>query len=255
VSTQNEEKLNRLLSMHVPGTVQTSSWLVQQGYSLELQKRYRKSQWFSAIGTGAMIRAGDSVDYLGGIYTLQNQLALSVHPAAKTAFSLHGKAHFLEMSQKRIQLFGGSEEALPRWFESYNWQARLECKFTTFLPKDLGLTELEYKNFRIKISTPARALMECLYLSPQTQPLLEVLQLMENSNNLRPKLVQELLENCTSIKVKRLFLYLAEKTEHAWFFQLNRKNIKMGSGKRSLVKNGVYIPAYQITVPGEVAAA
>lgn len=255
MSTQNEDKLNRLLAMHPPGTVLTSSWLVQQGYSLELQKRYRKSQWFSSIGTGAMVRTGDSVDYLGGIYALQKQLGLSVHPAAKTALSLHGKAHFLEMSQKKVRLFGGSEEAFPLWFKHYDWQVKLECSFSSFLPNDLGLTELEYKSFGIKVSTPARALMECLYLSPQSQPILEILHLMENLNNLRPKQVQELLENCSSIKVKRLFLYLAEKAAHSWFSYLNTDKINLGSGKRSLVKSGVYVPAYQITVPNEVAAA
>ena len=68
-----------------------SSWLVDQGYSLDLQKRYKKSQWFDSIGTGALIRHADDVDYLGGIYALQTQLGLFVHPAAKTALSLLGK--------------------------------------------------------------------------------------------------------------------------------------------------------------------
>ena len=55
----------------------TSAWLVEQGYSLDLQKRYKKSLWFDSIGTGALIRRGDTVDYLGGVYALQTQLGLS----------------------------------------------------------------------------------------------------------------------------------------------------------------------------------
>lgn len=42
-------------------------------------------------------------------------------------------------------------------------------------------------------------------------------ELMEGLNNLRPNQVQDLLEKCESVKVKRLFLYLAEKAGHEWF--------------------------------------
>ncbi|MES9861060.1 MAG: AbiEi antitoxin N-terminal domain-containing protein [Candidatus Thiodiazotropha sp. LLP2] len=69
-------KLNTLLSTQPLGTVLSSAWLVEQGYSLDLQKQYKKSQWFDSIGTGALIRHGDQVDYLGGIYALQSQLGL-----------------------------------------------------------------------------------------------------------------------------------------------------------------------------------
>lgn len=77
---------------------------------------------------------------------------------------------------------------------------------------------------------------------------------MENLNSLRPDMVQLLLEQCTSVKVKRLFMYMAEKAGHAWFQYIKTDNIDYGDGKRSIVKNGVYIPKYQITVPKELEA-
>lgn len=95
-------------------------------------------------------------------------------------------------------------------------------------------------------------MLECLYLVPEEQNLTECYELMENLNNLRPKLVQELLEQCTSVKVKRLFLYLAEKAKHAWLDYLNIEQIELGSGKRSLARNGTYIHKYKITVPKEL---
>ena len=76
---------------------------------------------------------------------------------------------------------------------------------------------------------------------------------MEGLNNLRPNQVQKLLEDCSSIKVKRLFLYLAEKANHNWVKHLNTERIDLGSGKRSIVKNGVYDSKYKITVPVELA--
>ncbi len=94
--------------------------------------------------------------------------------------------------------------------------------------------------------------MECLYLAPKSQPLLEVYELMEGLNNLRPTLVQQLLEQCTSIKVKRLFLFMADKAGHDWFDYLDMSKIDQGSGKRSIVESGIYNPKYKITVPKEL---
>lgn len=72
---------------------------------------------------------------------------------------------------------------------------------------------------------------------------------MEGLNNLRPASVQKLLEACNSIKVKRLFLYMADKANHDWVRYLNLDNVDLGSGKRSIVADGVYVAKYQITVP------
>ena len=76
--------------------------------------------------------------------------------------------------------------------------------------------------------------------------------MMEGLNNLRPNLVQQLLEACQSVKVKRLFLYMAEKSGHDWVKYLNLEKINMGSGKRSIVKNGVYVSKYQIIISKEL---
>jgi len=128
MSTENESKLNQLLNAQPLGVVLSSAWLVDQGYSLDLQKRYKKSQWFDSIGTGALIRHSDHVDYLGGIYALQTQLGLSVHPAAKTALSMQGKAHYLELATKSVQLFGGKEDNLPLWFKKRDWSVSVESR-------------------------------------------------------------------------------------------------------------------------------
>ncbi len=85
-----------------------------------------------------------------------------------------------------------------------------------------------------------------------SQELFECFELIQGLNNLRPNHVQELLEQCTSVKVKRLFMYMAEKANHDWVNYINLEKIDLGKGKRSLVKNGVYIPKYRITVPKEL---
>jgi hypothetical protein len=255
MDTKKHDKLNSLLRSQPPGVVLTSSWLVNQGYSLDLQKQYKKSQWFNSIGSGALIRHEDQVDYLGGVYALQTQLDLSVHPAGKTALSLQGKTHYLEIASKKARLFVSSGENVPLWFKKFDWGLTIDLTSTSFLPADLGLVDVEHKNFTVKVSSPVRAVMECLYSVPKAQPLLEVYELMEGLNNLRPSSTQTLLEECTSVKVKRLFLYLAEKAGHEWFDFINLDNVDLGSGKRSIVEGGVYVSKYQITVPKELESA
>ena len=61
-----------------------------------------------------------------------------------------------------------------------------------------------------------------------------------------------MLEQCRSVKVNRLFLYMAEKAGHNWFQYLDLKKVNLGKGKRSIVKNGVYENKYKITVPKEL---
>ena len=226
-----------------------SFWLKEQGYSFELQKRYRKSRWLEAIGTGALKRVNDKVSYEGAIYALQKQSKLSIHPAGKTALALSGLGHFIEFTSSNVVLFGSKNENLPTWFKNYDWRTTINYHKTTFLPAEKFLQEKEFNNFSIKISNAPRGIMECLYLVPDEQDLMECFHFMENMNNVRPGVVQDLLENCKSIKVKRLFLYLAEKVNHDWFKKLEIEKIDLGNGKRSIVRNGVYISKYKITVP------
>lgn len=252
MSTVESSKINHLLATQPKGTVLLSSWLTENGYSPELQKRYKKSNWLTSIGTGAMIRTGDQVGYLGAIYAIQKQAGMSIHPGAKNALLLQGKGHYLEMGRGKVNLFGGPGEALPGWFKSNKWEYIIDYHATSFLPADYSLMKYETNNFSIDISGSVRAMMECLYLTPSKMDLVESYQLMEGLNALRPDQVQQLLESCTSVKVKRLFLYMAEKAGHQWFSKINIHSIDLGTGKRSIVKNGVFIPKYEITVPKDL---
>lgn len=252
MSLYNETKINKLLKDWPVGAVYLSSWLNKDDVSTQLLDRYKKSNWLSSIGTGAVIRQGDKVDYYGAIYALQKQAGLSIHVGGRSALSLQGKGQYIDMSSSRVVLVGGSREKLPAWFKKYEWGVKLDYFATSFLPADIGLVDFEMPNFSVKISSPARAMMECLYLAPKHQEFYECYELMEGLNTLRPKSVQELLESCSSVKVKRLFLYMAEKCEHDWLEYLDLTKVGLGSGKRSLLENGVYISKYQITVPREL---
>jgi hypothetical protein len=86
---------------------------------------------------------------------------------------------------------------------------------------------------------------------PTEQPFVEAAEIFEFLNSLRPELLNQLLDICKSIKVKRIFLYLAENQNHPWWNEINKK-ISIGSGKRVVEKNGVLNKKYLITVPSEL---
>jgi hypothetical protein len=77
---------------------------------------------------------------------------------------------------------------------------------------------------------------------------------MEGLVNLSPRRLQKLLEDCKSVKVKRLFFFLADRHAHAWLKRTERGRIDLGKGKRMLVRGGKLDPKYQITVPGDLDA-
>jgi hypothetical protein len=45
---------------------------------------------------------------------------------------------------------------------------------------------------------------------------------------------------------------MAQKANHEWFNSIDRKKIKLGTGKQKLTENGVYLSEYKITVPKEL---
>lgn len=87
-----------------------------------------------------------------------------------------------------------------------------------------------------------------LYAVPQKTSTVEAYQILELLPTMRPRLLMELLTQCKSIKVKRLFLYLASKTKHDWYDSLDISKINVGSGVRIIDKTGVYDRQFNIIV-------
>ena len=72
---------------------------------------------------------------------------------------------------------------------------------------------------------------------------------MEMLYRLRLNIVQQLLDSCSSIKVKRLFLYLSEKCDHPYFHELDLTSIDLGSGKVVIAPGGKYHAKWKISLP------
>lgn len=249
MDTPEGTKLNRLINTWVRGTVTITSILNNKGYSNELLSLYKRSNWIESVGPGAYKLKGDTVDWTGALYTLQTQNNLSCHPGGKTALILQGYTHYVASSITTLFLYSLPGEKLPLWFKKFNRKPELLTTATNLFSKNDGLTEYSVKDYSIKISLPERAALEMLYYVPQYQSFDEAARIFENLTMLRFQTVQSLLEDCNSIKAKRIFLYLAELCNHQWFSKINFSKINLGSGKRVIVENGKLDNKYLITVP------
>ena len=263
MATDNESKLKILLDSLSQGAICLAPWLEKQGISRDLQQYYCKSGWLESVGRGAYKRPSDKVDWQDGLQALVEQAGLNIHVGGITALSQQGAGHYVRLGQEKVYLFSPPQVSLPAWFKKHDWGVVIEHIKSSFLPDntDLGVAyamKLDSTNgMTMKMfSDTARAMMECLYLAPNKLDLVECYQVMEGLVNLRPKVVQGLLEACSSIKVKRLFLYMAEKAGHQWLEYVDLSNVSLGKGDRSLVgnsgKQGVYVAKYHIIVPKEL---
>ena len=248
-------KINQLLKDWRHGTIKLSSELRAKGYQTDLLNRYLKSGWLESMGYGAYKRANDKVEWFGALQALQDQTGLNIHPGGKTALAYKGYSHYLLRESARIQLFGSSNENLPKWFKDQSWMSTIKYVQTNLFDYDKmeAFSTQDLDNIKIKISAPELAVMEMLYLVPKEETFDEAFKIFESLTTLRYKVVQNLLSDCRSIKVKRLFLFMAEKNGHTWFNELDLDRINLGSGKREIVKSGVFDKKYQITVPGDYA--
>lgn len=75
---------------------------------------------------------------------------------------------------------------------------------------------------------------------------------MEQLATLRSEVVQHLRETTDNKRVKRIFLYMAEKAGHCCFEELKPQKIDSGTGKLQLVTNGKFNAKYKITTPNEL---
>lgn len=235
------------------GVVLTSALLQHHGISSKLAWWYVHSGLLESLGSKAYKKAGDHIAWAGAINALQSQLHTPVHVGGKTALYLLGLGHFVPMQGvQQILLFAPPKAKIPKWLLANHWDATFEIYKTSLFgdaSNEIGLVERTINGINLKLSSPEKAAMELLYLYPQHQSFDEITNLIENLSQLRPNVVQELLENCNSIKVKRLFLHLSEQFNHPWFSSLNVTKIDLGKGNRVLDEGGKYFSKYMLSLP------
>jgi hypothetical protein len=143
------------------------------------------------------------------------------------------------------------QQLVPDWMKKGDFDKTLKFFSTeAFIKPRLSTFSIEGAD--LLISPPEQAFLECLLLAPKQYAFMDLFYIMEQLTTLRSDILQDLLEHTENIKVKRMFLYMAEKAGHYWVKSLDVNKIDTGTAKHQLVENGVYVPKYKITVPKEL---
>ncbi|HNY63830.1 MAG TPA: type IV toxin-antitoxin system AbiEi family antitoxin domain-containing protein [Deltaproteobacteria bacterium] len=245
-------KMSQVYRRWPKGTVATLVWLNELGVSTRLAGWHVRSGWLESFGPRAFVQPGDKVDWQGGLYALQAQLGMSVHAGGKTALELQGLSHYVPLGERRrVILISDHAEQLPAWFRKKEWGVLIDHVRASLFRKIPAEAVVQYNSggFEIAISSAERAVMEQMHLIENNDDIEYAYQLMEGLNTLRPDVVQELLENCSSVRVKRFFLWSAETIGHDWFKRLDISKVDLGKGKRQIYRGGLLNHRYQITVP------
>lgn len=245
-------KINQLIKDWPKGTIKTVKELNELGYTSQLLKTYSNSKWIELYGRGIYKLYGDKVTWEGILHGMQRKSKTTLHAGGKTALMLKGYSHYLHQGKNKIHLFSDSTENFNTWLKK-NDQLVLKRNEVFDYDNHDYFTNYNAGGFEIKISSPELAIMEMLYLVPLEQSFDEAIKIMEGLATLRSNVCQRLLETNNSFKVKRLFLFMAEKSRHSWFRELDLEKINLGSGKRKIVKNGTLDKKYNITVPRNYA--
>lgn len=246
-------KINQIQNKVLPRGVMTSSWLERQHISRTEQHKYVKSGWLVRMDKGLYRFASVTPSLYGVLASLREQHGLTYRIGATSALELQGYSHYVPMGKPQAYLFTSISQRLPKWMKEREWEMDCHEFCSKAFSGETGVTKIETEGLALTVSTPELAIMECLLLAPDFYGLMDVYYLMESLTTLRPSVVTELLEECGSFKVKRLFLYMAEKAGHAWFKRIDLDNVTLGSGPRSFGRGGVRVAKYNIIVPKELA--
>lgn len=170
--------------------------------------------------------------------------------AAHSALELFGFNHYVPMG-KPILMVAYSGTSIPKWMIADYFDRTIK-PFETNMFTTIQTSTVKVEGVDLLVSSPEQAFMECLLLAPDRYGYMDLYYIMEQLTSLRADVVQTLLETIKNLRVKRMFLYMAEKAGHYWFEMLDMGKIDIGTSKLQLVENGIYISKYKITVPKEM---
>ena len=244
-------KINQLLQSGHKGGLYFAKWLNEQGYSPQLINRYRSSGWLSALGRGIVYRAGDELSAFGALSSYNQQLGKQLRVAAHSALELWGVNHYVPMGKPQTMVTS-SKDAVPKWTKLNVFDREFKS-FSTDIFASPQTVMLPFGDWQLLVSTPEQAFMECLLLAPMHYNYMDLYYIMEQLTTLRPKMVQALLATTGNYRVKRLFLYMAEKARHYWLNEIDVQSVDLGTHKLQLTKGGIYASKYKMTVPKELS--
>jgi hypothetical protein len=270
MNTQKTPRLNSLLRRLPEGFIADSAWLQEQGLSRSSIRDYAARGWLEQVAPRIYRRPLGAADaplrWDIVVLSLQEVMGRSLHLGGRTALTLAGFAHYLEPAgPQTIHLYGDA----PPWLGRLSATARFAVHASRlFGTSAIGVEGRHYDlrsgqsgetspgtertapwDWVLVMATPERAILEMMDELPHHETFEHVDAVMQGLATLRPGVLVKLLQECRSVKVKRLFLWYADRHKHAWRKHLSLASVDLGAGKRQLVPGGRFDPHYRITLP------
>lgn len=262
MTKRTDSKLNQLQRLLPEDMVADAAWLERHGYSSALRSQYVSAGWLNSPARRVYRRGYGPLVWEQVILSLQQLEDLPLTVGGRTALEQQGYAHYLPANQREVHLYGPVRP--PSWLASlplevtfhwHNSQRLFPNQDLSNEPKTSMLEPGGKLTLPLRLSSKERAVLELLDELPDRESFHQVDMLMEGLTDLSPRRLQSLLEDCSSVKVKRLFFFFADRHRHAWRAKLDKARIDLGAGKRALVKGGRLDLAYQITLPADLGEA
>jgi len=250
MSLLNKEKIKQLYKMLPPDVVVTASWLGAKNISMQLRFKYVQNGWLHTLGKSVYIINPNNYTWQSLVVGIQSFMKLPYYVGGLKALELQGFAHYLPIGdEKTITLYG--KKNFPAWLKNIEVLDKIVLyKKPNF--KDFGLKSIEstIKGYDLIISSPERAIFELLYLIEKDGISFEfVSEIYEGLTTLRPNVINQLIKQCDSKKVVRLFCFFMDYYNYQWKSFVKVDNIEIGTGKMQIVKGGALDKKYLITVP------
>lgn len=268
MATQTVGKLNQLQNLP-DGALVDAAWLETRGYSSSLRSQYVKAGWLNQPAPRVYRRGKGPLHWQHAIISLQTFLDYDLVVGGRSALEELGYSHYLS-KRREVHLYGVRKP--PSWLDAlpldvaFHWhnsgrlfpddpiaapEPRHDGESVPFLPGAF-LVSGSFQQWGIRLASTERALFQLLDALPAHESFHQVDMVMEGLSNLSPRNLQVQLASCSSVKVKRLFFFFADRHRHAWLDRIDRSAVDLGAGKRMLVKGGKLDPSYLITVPGDL---
>ena len=281
-------KLKRLHRLLPEGLMADAEWFNAQGYPSSLRSSYAAAGWLEKVAPGVYRRPLFSAGFEGVPVELDwrqilvsSQLVMG-YPLAvggETALTLLGRSHYLPLGGlKHLELH--SDGPAPKWLNRLPGkvqfrigdarrlfrtprvrQALKELKehladgtldWLLPLPSGYRIQADGTKDWPLLLTSPEQAIFEVMDRLPGDRTVFHGADvLMECLYDLDHERVGELLQDCRSIKVKRLVLWFAERHEHPWLDEMDLDGVDLGSGTLSFWEGGSYDPKYRVVMPVE----
>ena len=257
-------KLYALVNEVPQGCIIDGDWLDWAGIGRNNARSYVKSGLLERIAHGVYRRPFPAsspefrVEWDTVLRSLRWLMGWTGHIGGESALSHHGFIHDAEFWTTSVFVHG---DRLPTWIDRIPCAQEFHRRPLTLFKGPLGMGvgsarpkgDTVTSRWPLWYSTPERALLEALSEVPHMVEFYSIDKAVQSMwSRVSADNFNELLQACTSYKVRRLFCVFGERHDHRWWSKIDLDSLDLGRGVSNLARqDGKTHPDFQVKLPPE----